>query len=124
MQHNQKLNTPLEKTYKIVIAKADEEFTALGNVETQILPLSISHENQCSTVGLASNLDRFAKEICFKNEKNERFMPVKTSGKEFALDKAYKRFALLKNFQQDKEQQKAYECILRGTGEDFFFLTN
>ena len=45
MQHNQKLNTPLEKTYKIVIAKADEEFTDLGNVETQILPLSISHES-------------------------------------------------------------------------------
>ena len=115
----QKLNTPIEKkTYKIVVPKVDEEFPDLGNVKTQIYPLPISHENQCSTVGLASNLDRFAEEFDFKNEKNERFMPVKMSGKEFALDKAYERFAFLKSLQKHKEQQKAYESILRGTGEE------
>ena len=115
----QKLNTPLEKkTYKIIVPKVDEEFPDLGNIKTQIFPLPISHENQCSTVGLASNLDRFAEEFDFKCEKKERFMPVKMSSKEFALDKAYERFAFLKSLQKHKEQQKTYEQILRGTGEE------
>ena len=115
----QKLNTPLEKkTYKIVVPKVDEEFPDLGNVKTRIFPLPISQENQCSTVGLASNLDRFAEEFGFKNEKSERFMPFKMSGKEFALGKAYERFAFLKSLQKHKEQQKEYERILKGTGEE------
>ena len=40
------------------------------------------------------------------------------SGKEFALDKVYERFAFLKSLQKHKEQQKAYESILRGTAEE------
>lgn len=45
-------------------------------------------------------------------------MPIKVSGKEFALDKAYERFAFLKSLQKHKEQQETYEHILRRTGED------
>lgn len=54
----QRGNISLEnKRYKIIIPGVDEEFPDMGNEKTQIYPLPISHENQCSTVGLASNLD-------------------------------------------------------------------
>lgn len=115
----QRGNISLEnKRYKIIIPEVDEEFPDMGNEKTQIYPLPISHENQCSTVGLASNLDRFSEEFSFKHEKNQRYMPIKVSGKEFALDKAYERFAFLKSLQKHKEQQETYEHILRRTGED------
>lgn len=61
-----------EKTFKIIVPVADEEFPEVGNTKTPIFPLPISHENQCSTVGLASNLDRFTEESGFHHEKNQR----------------------------------------------------
>ena len=42
-------------------------------------------------------------------------MPIRNSGKEFALDKAYERFAFMKSLERHKEQQETYEHILRRT---------
>lgn len=107
-----------KKTYKIDVPAVDEEFPELGNTKTQIFPLPISHENQCKTVGLASNLDRFTEEFKFKFEKNEKYMPMRNSGKEFALDKAYERFAFMKSLERHREKQATYEHILRRTTDE------
>ncbi len=42
-------------------------------------------------------------------------MPMRNSGKEFALDKAYERFAFMKSLERHREQQTSYEHILRRT---------
>ena len=107
-----------KKTYKIDVPAVDEEFPELKNTKTEIFPLPISHENQCKTVGLASNLDRFTEEFKFKFEKNEKYMPLKDSGKEFALDKAYERFAFMKSLERHREKQATYEHILRRTTDE------
>ena len=116
---------PLEKkTYKISVPAVDEEFPELGTTKTLIYPLPISHENQCSTVGLASNLDRFSDEFGFKCKRNPKYMPKKNAGKEFALEKAYERFAFIKSLEKHKEQQAEYETMLRRKTEENTFEEN
>ena len=67
-----------EKTFKIILPVSDEDFPEIGNTKTLIFPLPISHENQCSTVGLTSNLDWFTEELGFHHEKNQRYMHVRS----------------------------------------------
>ena len=110
---------PMEKkTYKISIPAVDEEFPELGTTKTLIYPLPISHENQCSTVGLASNLDRFSAEFGLKCDNNPKYMPKKNAVREFTLEKAYERFAFIKSLEKHKEQQAEYENMLRKTTEE------
>ena len=113
-----------KKTYKISVPAVDEEFPELGTTKTLIYPLPISHENQCSTVGLANNLDRFSAEFGFKCNRNPKYMPKKSAGKEFALEKAYERFAFIKSLEKHKEQQVEYESMLRRTTEENTFEEN
>ena len=87
----------------------------MAKTKTSIYPLPISHENQCTTVGLAGNLDKFMEEFSFHSQENQQYMPVRKSGKAFAIDKAYERFAFIKSLEKHKEQQAYYDTILRRT---------
>ena len=110
---------PLQrKNFKIAVPSVEEDFPELGKTKTQIYPLPISHENQCSTVGLASNMDKFSEEFNFDYERNPTYMPMKQSGKEFDLERAYERFAFVKSLERHKEQQANYEKVLRKTVEE------
>ena len=100
--------------YVIHVPPVEEDFPELAGKPTKIFPLPISHENQCKTVGLASNLDLFADEFSFHKKKESKYVPLKSSGKDFALDKAYERFAFMKSLEKHKERQSEYEKILRG----------
>ena len=80
--------------------------------KTNIYPLPISHENQCKIVGVASSLDLFASEFGFKTNKAKKYLPLKQNGKEFDLDRAYKRYAFMESLEQHKLQQSQYERIL------------
>ncbi|CAB4034182.1 Hypothetical predicted protein [Paramuricea clavata] len=79
------------KQFKINIPQIEEDFPDRATKKTKIFPLPISHENQCKTVGVASNLDLFAE--------------------------AYERFAFLKSLEQHQKQQRQCESILRGETE-------
>ena len=48
----------------------------------------------------------------------------KNAGKEFALEKAYERFAFIKNLEKHKEQQAEYETMLRRKTEENTFEEN
>ncbi len=100
--------------YVIHVPPVEEDFPELAGKPTKIFPLPISHENQCKTVGLASNLDLFADEFGFRKKKESKYVPLKSSGKDFALDRAYERFAFMKSLEKHKERQSEYEKILRG----------
>lgn len=102
------------KTFKIKVPEIPCEFPDMAKKEAKIYPLPISHENQCTTLGVASNLDLFQVEFGFTSNKQEKYLPLKSSGKDFDLDKAYKRFAFLKKLEQHKKQQQSYEHFLRG----------
>lgn len=86
----------------------------MANKKAKIYPLPISHENQCTTLGVARNLDLFQEEFSFTCNKQERYLSLKSTGKDFDLDKAYKRFAFLKRLEQHKKHQQSYEQFLRG----------
>lgn len=104
------------KQYKIIVPIIPCEFPDMAAKEAQIYPLPISHENQCTTLGAASNLDLFQKEFDFVSDKQPKFLPLQSSGKDFDLDRAYKRFAFLKSLEYHKKTQRDYEQILRGQG--------
>lgn len=106
-----------EKKYIIDIPSPDEEFPHLATTKANIYPLPVSHENQCSTVGLAGNLDKFTEEFKFlsQSQTNSKCIPVRKSGKSFAIEKAYEPFAFMKSLERHKEQQSNYERILRRT---------
>lgn len=109
-------NLPMNrKKYIIDVPPVDEEFPSMAKTKTSIYPLPISHENQCTTVGLAGNLDKFTEEFSFHSQENQQYMPVRKSGKAFAIDKAYERFAFIKSLEKHKEQQAYYDTILRRT---------
>jgi hypothetical protein len=105
------------KQFKINIPQIEEDFPDLATKKTKIFPLPISHENQCKTVGVASNLDLFAEEFKFKSGKKSKFIHLKSCGKEFDINRAYERFAFLKSLEQHKKQQRQYESVLRGETE-------
>jgi hypothetical protein len=81
--------------------------------EAQIYPLPISHENQCTTLGAASNLDLFKNNLILSltNSRNSSFfkplekisnLTERTNG------------LLLKSLEYHKKTQRDYEHILRG----------
>ncbi|KXJ20278.1 hypothetical protein AC249_AIPGENE16621 [Exaiptasia diaphana] len=100
------------KKYKIDIPPV-QDFPHLSKNQTKIYPLPISHENQCTILGTASNLDLFASEFGFSNERNTKKNFVSPSAKEFDLDKAYERHSFLKSYEKHKETQQEYEATLR-----------
>ncbi|KAK3729312.1 hypothetical protein QZH41_011439 [Actinostola sp. cb2023] len=104
------------KNFKIEIPDVYEEFPSLGKKQSKIYPLPISHENQCTILGVASNLDLFASEFGFKARRTDErpYLPLKRSGKDYDLDKAYQRYAFLKSYEKHQEKQKEYDSILRG----------
>ncbi len=57
-----------QRKFKIDIPPVDEEFPDLGKKKTNIYPLPISHENQCKTLGVASNLQLFSNKFQFTCE--------------------------------------------------------
>ena len=105
------------KPFKINVPSPDEEFPHLRETKTDIYPLPMSHENQCSLMGTAVNLDIFSDEFGFPVEERKMFLPLKYSAKEFDLDRAYERFAFMKSLEMHKLQQKDYEQFLRRVGE-------
>ncbi len=105
------------KQFKINIPPIEEDFPDISTKKTKIFPLPISHENQCKTVGVASNLDLFKNEFGFESHKKSKFMPLKSCGREFDLNKAYGRFEFLKSLEQHRKQQRQYENVLRGDVE-------
>jgi hypothetical protein len=102
-----------ERKFKIEIPPVDEEFPDLGKKKTNIYPLPISHENQCKTLGVASNLQLFSDEFQFTCEQAKCYLPKRSSGDSFDLDKSYARYAFMKSLEKHKEQQAKYEQVLR-----------
>ena len=60
----------------------------------------------------------------FQRLNNKLSLPRKSAGKEFALEKAYERFAFIKSLEKHKEQQVEYESMLRRTTEENTFEEN
>ena len=56
----------------------------------------------------------FSDEFGFACKRDEKFLPLKCSGKDFDSDKAYKRYAFIKSLERHKEEQQKYEQLLRG----------
>ena len=95
-----------------------EDFPDQSRVKAPIYPLPLSHENQCTIVGTASNLELFSSEFGFKSSKAKKYLPLKKSGKDFDLERTYQRYAFLKALEQHKVQQNQYEHILRHEAVD------
>ena len=89
----------------------------MGKKPAQIYPLPISHENQCTTLGVASNPDLFQQEFGFKSAHISNYLPLRHSGEGFDLEQSYKRFAFLRKLDIHKKEHANYECILRGTAQ-------
>ena len=104
------------KEFKIDIPELHQDFQIQGVTKTKIYPLPISHENQCSILGAAANLDLFAQEFGFPQA--DSHIPFNRSKKEFDLERAYERYAFLKSYAKHQEQQKEYEQVLRGQDAD------
>ena len=104
--------------FRIDIPPVLEDFPDQSRVKAPIYPLPLSHENQCTIVGTASNLELFSSEFGFKSSKAKKYLPLKKSGKDFDLERAYQRYAFLKALEQHKVQQNQYEHILRHEAVD------
>lgn len=102
-----------DPVYAISVPAPEEDFPEFSTKKSAMFPLPISHENQCTIAGAASNLELFAGEFDFKAETKKKFLPLKQSGKEFDLDRAYQRFAFNKMLEQHKKKQAQYEGLLR-----------
>ena len=102
------------KKYEIDVPRVPDEFPDMGNKAADIYPLPLSHENQCTTIGVANNLEMFQEEFDFKSNKNVKYLPLKSSGKSLIWNRAYKRFAFLRKLDRHKEQQEKYANTLRG----------
>ena len=99
--------------YAISVPPPEEDFPQFSTEKSTMFPLPMSHENQCTIAGAASNLELFAGEFDFKTPKKEKFLSLKQSGKDFDLDRAYQRFAFKKMLEQHKKKQAQYEGLLR-----------
>ncbi len=99
--------------YVISVPSPEEDFPQFSTERSTMFPLPISHENQCTNAGAASNLELFTGEFDFKAKKERKFLPLKQSGKDFDLDRAYQRFAFNKMLEQHKTKQAQYEGLLR-----------
>lgn len=99
--------------FKIDVPQVPEEFPNQSSKKSQMYSLPLSIENQCKTLGMGRNLDSFTDEFGFVTKKENIFLPLKKSKKEFNLDLAYKRFAFLKSMEVHKKGQHEYEKYLR-----------
>ena len=54
------LSDPDDVKYVIEVPKLKEEFPMLANEKSQVYPLPLSFENQCTTTGAANNLSLFS----------------------------------------------------------------
>lgn len=107
------------KQYAIEVPPVPEEFPE-SSLKSAIYPLPISIENQCTTLGLARNLDKFSEEFHFSNgkEKEAKFLPLRKGKAEFNLDLAYDRYSFLKTMEVHKKDQLNYEQFLRNSAEN------
>lgn len=105
-----------EKQNKFVIdvPPPDEEFPHLGEKYSEIYPLPISHENQCTNYGVASNLDLFKSEFGFHTTEVKKNLSLKKNKKEYNLEHAYERYAFMKALEHHRQVQSEYERVLRG----------
>lgn len=104
--------------FNLFVPGEDVEFPHLSTRKSRIYPLPMSHENQCKIVGTASNLDLFTGEFSFESQPTKKYLPLRATGKEFDLDKAYQRYAFTKTLEKHKQQQQRYEEILRKQAEE------
>ena len=107
------------KQYAIEVPPVPEEFPE-SSLKSAIYPLPTSIENQCTTLGLARNLDKFSEEFHFSNgkEKEAKFLPLRKGKAEFNLDLAYDRYSFLKTMEVHKKDQVNYEQFLRNSAEN------
>lgn len=106
--------SPSAKRYIIDVPPVHEDFPQFANKQSKIYPLPISHENQCTILGTASNLDLFTGEFGLNNERQTEKQKLLPKDKDYDLEKAYERYAFLKKYEKHKDKQKQYELILRG----------
>ena len=109
---------PGDMKYFIEVLKLKEEFPMLASEKSQVYPLPLSFENQCTTMGAANNLSLFSEEFKFPCDPVERYIPVKKNSTGFDVDAAYERFAFLRTLSKHNEKQARYENILRKRGND------
>lgn len=103
------------RKYDIKIPDITEEFPSQGKKASKVYPLPISNENQCTILGVASNLDIFTDEFGFKIVNNKKLsVPITRISKNYDLEMAYKRYAFLQSYKRHKETQKEYDSILSG----------
>ena len=112
------LSDPDDVKYVIEVPKLKEEFPMLANEKSQVYPLRLSFENQCTAMGAANNLSLFSEEFEFPSEPVERYIPMKKNNADFDVDGAYERYAFLRKLTKHKENQARYESILRKRGND------
>lgn len=105
-------STERPKRYAIEVPPPDEEFP--GDEYSAVFPLPISHENQCTNYGVASNLDLFTSEFGFHTINKSRNLSIKKNNKEFNIDHAYERYAFVKALDHHRKIQASYEQVLRG----------
>ena len=113
LNQKEQKKTKNKQRFAIHVAAVEKGFPDLTGKPTKICPLPISQKKQRKTVGLASNLDLFIQECGF-NSKETKYVPLRSSGTDFNLKKAYERFAFMKSLERHKEKQSEYEKILRG----------
>lgn len=105
-------------TFVIDVPPLKHEFPELAGQKSQVYPLPLSFENQCTTMGTANNLSLFSEEFNFPCKPAEKYIPMRKNAASFNLEAAYERYAFLKSLDKHKEKQSRYESILReGGGE-------
>ena len=109
-----------DETNKFVIdvPPLKHEFPELAAQKSQVYPLPLSFENQCTTMGTANNLSLFSEEFNFPCNPAEKYIPLKKNASNFNVEAAYERYAFLKALEKHKEKQSRYERILRKGGGD------
>ena len=103
------LERAYDPVYVIDVSLPEEDFPQFSTEKSTMFPLPTSHENQCTIAGAASNLELFAGEFDLKALTKEKFLPLKQSGKDFDLDRAYQRFPFNKMLEQHKKKQAQYD---------------
>ena len=99
------------KNLVIQVPEVACEFPNIATKKSQVFPLPLSYENQCTIMGTANNLSLFSEEFNFPCEPTEKYNPLKNNKSD--LSGAYERFAFLKALSKHKEKQKKYEDFLR-----------
>ncbi|XP_028416204.1 uncharacterized protein LOC114540105 [Dendronephthya gigantea] len=101
------------KEFVIDVPPLKQEFPELACQKSQVYPLPLSFENQCTTMGTANNLSLFSEEFNFPCKPAEKYIPMRQNAANFNLEAAYERYAFLKSLDKHKDKQRRYENILR-----------